>query len=387
MKKILMMILLASPAVALAQQANNSVASNNDSKEQTAAFESYSRYDFIPGENILYAEDFLQDAVGEMPLKWITNNRGETVSEKRTNSKWMRLFPGSRFVSPPSKKMPPNFTVEMDIMLQFSGEGGYVYPELEIKLLELLAGDAAARSYVVNEDAKNEVSLVLLPGSEGSTLSAQMKSYVNGREHFSNTQKEIKRFSESAGKPLHLSIWVQKERIRYWINGEKIYDIPQAVPAGAGFNRIGFSLESSLYEEDQLGIYVSNINVAEGTPDMRSKLLTEGKLVTHGILFDVASDKIKGESAGVLKEIASILKENPELKIKVVGHTDSDGDAAQNLNLSQRRSKAVKAALSQAYGIDATRIETEGFGETKPIGNNATKEGKAQNRRVEFIKL
>jgi OmpA-OmpF porin, OOP family len=364
------------------------VATGNGGKEQApAAFQSYSRYDFIPGENILYAEDFLQDAIGEMPLKWITNNRGETVSEKSANSKWMRLFPGSRFASPPVKPLPQNFTVEMDIMLQFSGEGGYGYPNFELKLMELLAGDGSARSYVVNEEAQNEVSLVLMPTGAGEPLNVQLKSYKEGSEYFSNGQKVLKTFSDNAGKPIHISIWVQKERVRYWINGDKVYDIPQAVPAGASFNRIGFSVETSIYEDDQLGMYVSNIKVAEGTPDMRSKLLTEGKLVTHGILFDVASDKIKAESAGVLKEIAAILKENPELKIKVLGHTDSDGDAARNLELSKKRSIAVKAALAQAYGIDAARIETEGMGETKPIADNAFKEGKAQNRRVEFIKL
>ncbi len=365
-----------------------SVATNNKAKDQTAAlFQSYSRYDFIPGENILYAEDFLQDAVGELPLKWVTNNRGETVSQKSTNNKWMRLFPGSRFASPALKQLPQNFTVEMDIMLQFNGEAGYAYPNFEVKLMELLPGDGSGRSYVVNEDAQSEVSLVLMPTGASEPLNVQLKSYKNGSEYFSNGQKMLKTFSDNAGKPIHISIWVQKERVRFWINGDKVYDIPQAIPSDAIFNRIGFNVESSLYEEDQLGMYVSNIKVAEGTPDMRSKLITEGKLVTHGIQFDVASDKIKAESAGVLKEIAAILKENQDVKIKVVGHTDSDGDAAKNLDLSKKRSLAVKNALAQVYGIDPMRIETEGLGETKPIADNSNKEGKAQNRRVEFIKL
>ncbi|HYO21861.1 MAG TPA: OmpA family protein, partial [Flavisolibacter sp.] len=90
---------------------------------------------------------------------------------------------------------------------------------------------------------------------------------------------------------------------------------------------------------------------------------------------------------GVLKEIASVLKENAAVKVKIVGHTDSDGDDAKNLELSKRRAAAVKAALEKEHGIEAGRLQTDGFGETKPVGPNTSKEGKAQNRRVEFIKI
>lgn len=127
--------------------------------------------------------------------------------------------------------------------------------------------------------------------------------------------------------------------------------------------------------------------MAVGAPDMRNKLITEGKLVTYGIYFDSGSDKIKPESAGTMKEIASVLKENPTIKIKIIGHTDSDGDEAKNLDLSKRRSLSVKGALSSEYGIEAMRIETDGKGETEPIAPNGTFEGKARKRRVELIKL
>jgi outer membrane protein OmpA-like peptidoglycan-associated protein len=104
-------------------------------------------------------------------------------------------------------------------------------------------------------------------------------------------------------------------------------------------------------------------------------------------LFDVNSDKIKSASYGTLKEIATVLNENADVKVKIVGHTDSDGDDAKNLELSKKRAAAVKAALSAEFGIDASRMETTGMGETKPAGDNKTAEGKAQNRRVEFVKL
>ena len=139
--------------------------------------------------------------------------------------------------------------------------------------------------------------------------------------------------------------------------------------------------------KDQDRYLLSNLKLAAGLPDTRNKLLKEGKFVTSGILFDVNSEKIKKQSYGVLKDIATVLNENPSINVNIIGHTDSDGNAADNLNLSKRRSEAVKAELIKDFGIDASRIQTDGKGSSEPIASNATAEGKANNRRVEFLKL
>jgi OOP family OmpA-OmpF porin len=147
-----------------------------------------------------------------------------------------------------------------------------------------------------------------------------------------------------------------------------------------------FQVSNTNYSEEQYGMYISNIKVAEGLPDTRHKLIDEGKFTTTAILFDVNAATIKPESGGVLKEIASALDQAKDFKIKIIGHTDTDGNDAANLLLSQKRAAAVKDALVNEYGIDASRIETDGKGETVPVADNKTKEGKARNRRVEFIK-
>ena len=132
---------------------------------------------------------------------------------------------------------------------------------------------------------------------------------------------------------------------------------------------------------------IGNIRIAVGAPDMRNKLLTEGKLVTYGIYFDVNKDVVKPESYGFMKSIATILTENPTVRIKIIGHTDSDGADAANLDLSKRRGASVKNELVKSFGIDASRIESDGLGESQPIAPNDTPPNKALNRRVEFIKL
>jgi len=108
--------------------------------------------------------------------------------------------------------------------------------------------------------------------------------------------------------------------------------------------------------------------------------------MSHGILFDVNSDRIKPESYGSLKEIAGVLTENKELKVQIVGHTDSDGDDAANLELSKRRAASVKTALTREFSIDAGRMDTDGKGESQPVDSNNMPAGKANNRRVEFIR-
>lgn len=109
-------------------------------------------------------------------------------------------------------------------------------------------------------------------------------------------------------------------------------------------------------------------------------------MVANGILFGINSDKIKPESYGIIKEIAGVLKENKNVTIKIVGHTDSDGDETSNLDLSVKRAFAVKNMLSQEFEIDSSRIETDGKGETEPVLPNISAINKANNRRVEFLK-
>jgi outer membrane protein OmpA-like peptidoglycan-associated protein len=103
-------------------------------------------------------------------------------------------------------------------------------------------------------------------------------------------------------------------------------------------------------------------------------------------LFDVNSANIKPESYGTLKEIADVLKENSTVHVSIIGHTDSDGNADYNLKLSKERAQAVKDALSSEFDIDASRMTTDGKGAAQPVADNKTSEGKAQNRRVEFVK-
>jgi outer membrane protein OmpA-like peptidoglycan-associated protein len=120
--------------------------------------------------------------------------------------------------------------------------------------------------------------------------------------------------------------------------------------------------------------------------NMIGKKFTESKIVTHGINFDVDKATIKPESMGTLNMIVGVLKDNPDLKFEIDGHTDNSGTTTHNLTLSQQRADAVKDQLVK-MGVDASRLTSKGFGDSKPISDNTSLEGKANNRRVEFVKI
>jgi outer membrane protein OmpA-like peptidoglycan-associated protein len=124
----------------------------------------------------------------------------------------------------------------------------------------------------------------------------------------------------------------------------------------------------------------------EAPPPPKRVEVTQDKIVINEkIQFDYNKATIKPESHGLLNEIVSVIKENTHIKkISIEGHTDSDGADKYNLKLSDGRAKAVMAYLVE-HGIDAGRLTAKGFGETKPMADNATDDGKEKNRRVEFL--
>ena len=117
-----------------------------------------------------------------------------------------------------------------------------------------------------------------------------------------------------------------------------------------------------------------------------SLLACQGKFVTSGILFDINKATIKPESMGVINEVVKMMNKHSDLSFSIEGHTDSDGEESHNQTLSEKRAVAVKSTMIE-LGIDESRLTSKGFGESVPVDNNTTPEGKANNRRIEFIKI
>lgn len=349
-------------------------------------FDSYSRYDFIPGEKILYAEDFTGEAAGELPLGWNSSGSAELVTLDKVHGRWLRLHKSMAYLTANTKTFGPDYTVEFDCILHLKNNG-WMYPQLLVSLLA--SRDLSPDDNSLLKDYRQfAAATATIAPFEDNASRAIFEAFSEKASVFKGDLVNIGALQNWWGQPMHIAIQVQKQRFRFWINQLKVFDVPKGVPAGTDtMNQLRFEVGGTNYPEESYGVFIANLRIATGLPDTRHKLIEDGKFSTNGIVFDGNSATIRPESAGVLKEIGTTLRENPSVRIRIIGHTSSDGDDAANLELSKKRAAAVKEALVRDWTIDSTRIDTEGKGETEPVADNKTKEGRTQNRRVEFIKL
>ena len=350
---------------------NSSAGSNGSTNSSASQTKSSSNFDFVAGEKVLFFDNFERLNVGDFPAEYNTNASGEIVVIDGKQGKWLNMTKNGAFIPDMMKKLPENFTLEFEVGINTDPTNNY--PGFGLNFTTEPDDLMKERFF-----SKGTSALFLHPGA------AEMSVTIiptNGSEVYN----EVKMPQWNATKGLNfvkVSVWRQNGRLRLYVNQDKIVDLPRFFTENRTYD---FAFVRSFFE--QCNVYLTNIRYAVAGADTRNKLITEGKFVTTGITFDTNSDSIKPESGVVLKEIATALQENPTVRIKIIGHTDSDGADAANLTLSQKRAEAVKKALFSFYGIDVSRMQTDGKGESQPANTNATAEGKANNRRVEFIKL
>lgn len=356
--------------------------SSQGNNETYKGLTSYSKFDFVPGEKIVYAENFEQDVIGEFPLKWFTDGSAEVVTVEGLAGRWMKLVTGRSLT--PTVKFPPNFVLEFDVILNMPVDprAGAISPFPPFMFSIYDNGDKKIK---LSYDGHKLNNMMLLQTSFSQKYAeVTLESIEKKQPKIRTDRSRLDAFNRYYnGGVVHVAMTIQGERLRMWYNEEKVLDIPTAVPVNHNFNQIQFA---AVKRNGMPAFYIGNLRLSEGKADTRSKLMDEGRFVTTGIQFDSGSDQIKPVSYGVLKEIAAAIKDN-SIKVKIIGHTDNDGNADANLGLSKRRAEAVKKALVADFKIDESAIQTDGKGASLPVGDNTTSTGKAQNRRVEFVKI
>ena len=304
------------------------------------------KIDFVPGERTLFYDDFSDMAQDEPPPHWKLR---EHPVELRVGTGVRELYAtdGTQLTSP-SFAGTPNYTFEV----VFTGQG-----EMQWALRD--------------KDNNDIASFVARGEPNGHELNASVDWRDNGNLGSGGIQADNT-------QPNTFALWVQQGRVRAYLNGQRILDVNQIKPAPVDH----LYVETGRYRP----VGIRSVRVAESAPDFSQMISSSGKYVTHGIYFDTDSDRLKPGSAPVIKMIAQGLQKNPNLKVEIDGYTDSTGDAQHNQDLSQRRAEAVRSVLASQFGIDASRLTSAGFGAAKPMGSNDTPDGRAQNRRVEFVK-
>lgn len=351
-----------------------STGNNTSASGEPKTMQVYSKFDFVPGDKQLFFDDFGNDFIGDFPSKWNTNGSGEVVTIGDSPQKWLKMLQGYgiEFI-PDVPALPKEYTIEFDLFVlgidkQTSSTAG---------LTVMLDSNSSFKK-------GTHWAWAFIPLGQYGVFDIRLRNYAPavGSEINSAVKADIR---EAVLDQPHISIAVNEKRFRLWVNEKKYVDIPRFIPEGSDLNTIKFNIHG--LKDGKEDVFISNLKVAEGGVDLRRKLIAEGKISTNGILFDSGSANIQPQSMGIIRQISQVLLQERGMSLKIVGHTDSDGDDASNMDLSRSRAEAVKNALINIYNIDASRLQSDGKGESEPVGDNGTVEGKAQNRRVEFIKI
>jgi len=355
-------------APATKQRAPRGAATDSDTGAGEASIEQaeavYSKYDFIPGDKVIFFDDFSDTDVGEFPRKWTLNGPGG----KGSNTIEVAEFAGKRFLrSTPAESQGPSTQ--------------YIRLERKGDLPEKFTVEFDAHFSEVAGGYPSLYALFLLKGEDYQGWSAPGIVWVSGGRCTSlNTETVI---SKSDNKIHHVAVSVNGTFVKAYVDNQRVVNDPDGIPRP--IKHVGIRIESEGNVSNDKVMF-TNFRLAEGGKSIKSALDTDGKIVTHGILFDTGKDVIKPESLPTLKSILAVLNDTPALKFSIEGHTDNQGNKAINQPLSEKRAAAVKTWLA-GKGIEEARLKTKGFGDSKPIDTNATTEGRANNRRVEFVKF
>ena len=345
-----------------------------DQENTNGDFGVYSNFTFIPGNKLLFYDDFAADAIGDFPANWETGGSGEVVTTSDSESKWLSISRRAGYMPTMENKLPENYTIEFDLANNGYGSGKpnskLFFAFLTKKAYSMGSGGSLADIEILLSNNGFKVSNVENFGGEvevkiGSRIDREMTDYLN------NT--------------VHISIAVNKKRLRMWVNEEKMVDSPNLIQANIGKYFIIEAMD--VLPENGHFVGVSNFRIAESTEDLRSLLLKNGKFSTTGIYFDTAAATVKKESYGILLDIANMLRDNSDITVQIVGHTDNQGAEDYNQILSENRAKAVKQILVEEFGINEDKLQFMGKGEVEAVDDNTTEKGRANNRRVEFIKI
>lgn len=309
------------------------------------------KFDFTPGDKLLFYDDFTQDDLGEFPAHW-TLKQGTLEVAEMNGQRWLRSTAiDSRFAmkAPAMPELPEFWSLEFD----------WYCPDNSGNVLN-----------VYGQKGDQQAWQVIFPYS-GHNL------YAGSGKVESNTPFDD---DKVWGKVHHVMFMARGKALKVYVDQQRLANVPEIDLTNGAPDHIDIQLWSDKQP------MITAVRFAEGPKPVKDPFAA-GTLVTYGIYFDSGSDVVKPESAPVLRQIAAYLAANPTVNLKIVGHTDNQGTSAGNLDLSKRRSAAVARVLADQFKLGADRFKTDGLGDTKPMAKNDTAEGRAANRRVEFSKL
>lgn len=317
----------------------------------------YAKSDFVPGDEIMFEDNVVGEQMGEFPSKWdLLNGNAEIAS---VNGKMVINLTDESTEIMPLMKDPKNYLTEA-FTLEFDFLGGNDEKAIFCDYI----------IHLKNMDGNDVAQITLNGTATGRIYTWWMTPNEDQRE-------------QSAAAPVkedewnHVALSFNKRALKVYLNGNRLVNIPNCARPQ------NFSIQRSSWADHRN--LMTNVRLCKGAVPLYNRLMTEGKIITYAITFDIGKANIKPESMTEINRIANLMKENPDLKFEVQGHTDNTGTVAGNQKLSEQRAQAIVNKLVE-MGIAANRLSAKGMGQSAPLADNSTDEGRAKNRRVEFIK-
>ena len=344
--------------------------------------------DFKRGETILFEDNMDGEQVGEFPSKWDIVDDGSAEVAVINGKKYLQFTTEYNRVTPlmtnAKNYLPEVFTLEWDVFVSLSETDSKQFGEMEMFLEFCHAvGNMTYR--------KSDIRFWWRPGDDGCNLrySVRKGGFQGDADYLSGDSRNLVREQKVIKKNAwnHFAVSFNKRALKVYANGVRIFNIPNMEKPD-----YFIFFENGHYKYRGF----TNVVLAKGGVDLYAQQTTDmsavekaiaetGKFVTNNILFQTAKAELLPESMAEIQKVAEYMKKNPSVRFEVQGHTDNQGSDAVNDPLSQKRAEAVVKAL-ETLGVDVFNLRPVGKGSHEPVADNSTEEGRAKNRRVEFVK-
>lgn len=317
----------------------------------------YAKSDFVPGDEIMFEDDLVGEQMGEFPSKW-------------------DLLEGNAEIASVNGKTVINLTdISTEIMPLMKNQKNYLTEAFTLEF-DFLGGSDEKSIYcdyiihLKNIEGEDVATINLNGTASGWAYTSWITASGEQRENRSAAPAKEEEWN-------HAALSFNKRALKVYLNGSRIVNIPNCARPQY------FTLQRSIWADHRN--LMTNVRLCKGAIPLYNRLITDGKIITYAITFDIGKANIKAESMTEINRIAQLMKDNGDLKFEVQGHTDNTGTVAGNQKLSEQRAQAIVNKLVE-MGIAANRLSAKGMGQSAPLADNSTDEGRAKNRRVEFVK-
>ena len=309
-------------------------------------------YDFIPGERTIFKTDFSDATVGNFPRN-LEFRGGELSVVSYSGGRAIAANTKGSFAIMLPEKLPERFTIEFN---EFNSD--YVN-SMRVDVVD--ANFKPVGQHYIRVDGY----------STSTGVDAYKRGDVTSLQNADIINKEM----------TPIRVMVDGTYVKVYVGTKRVANMPNANLGRS--NTILFNFDGVRSKP----VYVADIRIAAGGRSLYQALEATGRVAIHDIHFATGKADILPESSETIGDMAKLLQDHPDLKLLIEGHTDNTGDFQKNMQLSKDRAAAVKSYLIGKFNIDQGRLETMGMGQSRPTATNDTEEGKAENRRVEIVKM